>query len=133
MSQQQFIEMFNVMESWQERFQYLIDLESRIEFPTMPERLRLPATRIMSCTSRTYFYPLVSQGKIRIYGWSQAAVPSGLIAVLFQLFDGMDIKEFREQEIVFHTATGLADNLTGARREGLLEMLKKLKQLANNA
>lgn len=129
--QQQFIKMFNAMESWQERFQYLIDLESRIEFPAMPEHLRLPATRIMSCASSTYFYPFVSQGKIRIYGWSSAAVPAGLAAVFFQLFDGMDIKEFREQEIVFHTATGLVDNLTGARKDGLLEMVKKLKQLAN--
>jgi cysteine desulfuration protein SufE len=127
--QQQFIEMFNSMDSWQERFQYLIDLESLIEFPTMPERLRIPATRIMSCASSTYFYPFVSQGKTRIYGWSSAAVPAGLIAVIFQLFDGMDIEEFRKQEIVFHTATGLVDNLTGARREGLLEMLKKLLML----
>ncbi|MDR1718439.1 MAG: SufE family protein [Prevotella sp.] len=130
MSQQQFIEMFNAMDSWQERFQYLIDLESRIEFPAMPEHLRLPATRIMSCTSRTYFYPFVSQGKIRIYGWSNAAVPAGLIAVFFQLFDGMEIDEFRKQEIVFHTVTGLVDNLTGARREGLLEMVKKLKMIS---
>lgn len=125
--QQQFIEMFNAMDSWQERFQYLIDLESRIEFPILPERLRLPATRIMSCTSSTYFYPLADQGKIRIYGWSSASVPSGLIAVFFQLFDGMDIAKFRNQEIVFHTETGLVDNLTGSRREGLLEMVKKLK------
>ncbi|MBF0649185.1 SufE family protein [Dysgonomonas sp. GY75] len=129
--QQQFIEMFNAMCSWQERFQYLIDLESRIEFPTLPERLRIPATRIMSCASRTYFYPFVSEGKIRVYGWSNASIPSGLIAVFFQLFDGMDIEEFRKQEIVFHTATGLVDNLTGSRREGLMEMLKKLSVLSS--
>lgn len=129
--QQQFIEMFNAMESWQERFQYLIDLESRIEFPAMPEHLRLPATRIMSCASRTYFYPFVSQGKIRVYGWSSAAVPAGLIVVFFQLFDSMDIEEFRKQKIVFHTATGMVDNLTGARRDGLIEMVKKLSVLSS--
>ncbi|MDR1883745.1 MAG: SufE family protein [Prevotella sp.] len=125
----QFIKMFNAMDSWHERFQYLIDLESLIEFPALPERLRLPATRIASCTSRTYFYPFIFQKKVRIYGWSSASIPSGLIGVLFILFDALDMEEFRQQDIIFHTATGLIDNLTDLRRAALEEMIDRLKKI----
>ena len=51
--QMQFVELFLSMESWNERFQYLIDAGSVL--PDMPGHLKCEATRIQSCTSRTYF------------------------------------------------------------------------------
>lgn len=121
------IELFNSLASWTERFQYLIDLG--MQLPEMPQHLRVRDTQILSCTSRTYFLPTVQQGLIRIQGWSNAAIPAGIIAFIGELFDGSSIDQLRATDIDFHIRTNLIDNLTQQRRDGLLEMIERLKRI----
>ena len=123
--QDEFIELFDSLGSWQERFQYLIDLGSQL--PDMPEHLKCEATRIQSCTSRTYFRSFWSAGKINIIGWSNASISSGLIAVIKDIFDGCSPEELMATDINFHTETGLFQNLTEQRKAGLLDMVTRLR------
>ena len=123
--QMQFVELFLSMESWNERFQYLIDAGSVL--PDMPGHLKCEATRIQSCTSRTYFRAFWSGGVIRIEGWSNASIPAGLIAVIKDIFDGCTAGELMGTDINFHTETGLLQNLTEQRKAGLLEMTTRLR------
>lgn len=126
--QAEFIEMFNSLGSWQERFQYLIDLGEQL--PAMPEHERTPACRIHSCISQTFFRASVVDGIILIEGWSNAAIPSGLIAIFREIFDGCNINELQqlkiENGINFYTETKLLDNLTAQRKSSLQEMIGRL-------
>lgn len=125
--QNEFIEMFDSLGSWQERFQYLIDTGS--ELTEMPEHLKVPATRIISCTSKTFFYPSIQNGLIIIQGWSNSAIPSGLIAIIKEVFAGSTQQDLQTIEIDFHIKTKLIENLSGQRRSGLLEIIEKIYQL----
>lgn len=124
--QSEFVELFNGLVSWQERFQYLIDLGD--ELPEMPEHQRSAHTRI-ECRSQTFFCASVSDGIIYIAGWSNAAIPSGLIALLRQLFDGCHIDEVHHTAIDFHTQTRLIDNMTEQRKSALNEMINRILTL----
>lgn len=122
-----FIDMFNSLGSWQERFQYLIDSGS--ELPEMPEHIKVPATRITSCSSKTFFYPSFHKGVLDIQGWSNSAIPSGLIAIIKEIFAGSTQQELLTIEINFHTETKLLENLTGLRAAGLLEMIERFSRV----
>ncbi len=125
--QNEFIEMFDSLGSWQERFQYLIDTGSNL--PDMPEHIKVPATRINSCTSKTFFYPSIKEGVIDIQGWSNSAIPSGLISILKNIFEGFTSEDIQTIEINFHIKTKLMENLSGQRRSGLQEMIERLIRL----
>lgn len=125
--QTEFTELFLSMSTWQERFQYLVDLGN--ELPVMPEHLRTSSTQI-ECTSRTFFQAIQSNGFIRIQGWSNAAIHSGLIAMLRQIFDGLSIQDLDPIGISFLQDTGLLDNLTEQRKQALMEMIHRILQLS---
>lgn len=125
--QNEFIDMFNSLGSWQERFQYLIDTGSNL--PEIPEHIKVPATRITSCTSKTFFYPSFRESVLYIQGWSNSAIPAGLIAILKDIFAGSTLEDLQSIEINFHTKTKLFDNLSGQRAAGLLEMIERLTSM----
>lgn len=122
--QSEFINMFGSLGSWQERFQYLVDTGN--ELPEMPEHLKTRSTIISPCGSRTYFHVSAPEGKIHIEGWSNASIPSGLIMMLKNIFEGYPPEEVKETEIDFHIKTDLIYNLTGQRRAALDEMINRL-------
>ncbi|MCD7898526.1 MAG: SufE family protein [Bacteroides sp.] len=90
------MELLNLLESWQERFQYILELGESL--PEMPEHLKNKNTLIQSCISKTYFYVSAPEGKIEIQRWSNAAIPSGLIAVFKLLFDGFSLEDVQETD-----------------------------------
>ena len=122
--QDEFIELFNSLETWQERFQYLI--ETGYELPEMLEHLKTQSTLIKPCGSRTFFHVSATEGKIHIEGWSNATIPSGMIMMLKNIFDGSTLDEIRNTEIDFHIRTDLRNNLTGQRRASLEEMINRI-------
>lgn len=119
-----FVELFNLFGSWQERFQYLIEIG--YELPEMLEYLKTPQNRVEGCVSKTFFCPIISGGKIHIEGWSNAVIPSGMIMMLKNIFEGATLEELKETEIDLHIKTDLRYNITEQRRAALDEMSQKL-------
>lgn len=119
----EFLNDFLLIESIAERFNYLIALGE--ELPPMPEELKITPNRILACTSRTYFTAFYTDGKLHINGWSNAAVPGGIIAMLHTVYNGCTREEtagIRE----FIRRTDLLSNLTPARQEALKEMINRI-------
>jgi cysteine desulfuration protein SufE len=124
MHQQQIIDTLNSLPDWQARFNHIIELGQTL--PQMPEHLMTPENRIGACTSRTFFKCLIDNNKITVHGWSNAAIPAGLIAILKTVCDQMTVHEMRSYTIDFHHKTELFDNLSLTRRAALSEMLFKI-------
>jgi len=117
--QKEFIKSLAELGEWNEKFDFLTELGA--ELPPMPENLKIPDNLISFCKSKTYI--VKSGGKV--YGSSNSVVVLGLIAAVKQIFD--DISAEPTDEINFHTESGLLDNLTLLRRDGLLEMIKRAR------
>lgn len=129
--QSEFIELFNSLGSWTDRFQFLIDIGSGLD--GLPEAMKCTLTQVTSCNSQTFFYPSVFEGIVHIQGWSNSSIMSGLIAMLQMIFNGCQVDEIWEAKILntidFHIRTGLINNLTEQRKAGLLEMLGRTLHL----
>ena len=119
----EFLNNFLMLGSSSERFNYLIALGE--ELPPMPEELKITPNRILACTSRTYFTAFFIDGKLQINGWSNAAVPGGIIAMLHTVYQGATRQETAGIE-EFIRRTDLLSNLTPTRQEALKEMITRI-------
>ena len=118
---------------WSERYQYLIELGR--ELPAMPVGLKVEANRVRGCQSTVFLSARVrQQGTLAVVEFladSDSAIVSGLIALLQRLFSGQPAEEILDFDLPgFLARIGLEKNLTTGRRNGLAEMVKRLRGLA---
>ena len=85
-AQKELIEEFQFFDSWMDRYQYLIDLGRRL--PDFPEELRTEENRIRGCQSQVWFVANKNDGRLEFRAISDAAIVSGLIALLLRLYSG---------------------------------------------
>ena len=87
-AQQEIIEEFSLFDDWMDRYQYLIDLGRRL--PEFPDELRTDEHRIRGCQSQVWFVPEKRDGRLYFQAISDAAIVSGLIALLLRLYSGRE-------------------------------------------
>ena len=122
--QQEFVDMFNDLGEWHDKFDYLILLSD--EQQPMPAHMVIPENKIQGCVSQTYFCCTYLNDVAHIYGQSNACIPSGLIAVVKELFQGYTRQEIHDTVIKFHTDTELLQHLSPARSGALLQILSRI-------
>lgn len=119
-------ETFLLLPEWADRYNYLVELGESL--PEMPVAFQVPENRI-ACNSMLYFYVCHIQDVCYIFASSNAAIPAGLAAMLFNLYDGVPQKVIRDN-MPYLLATlkelGVIDNLTLTRRTALLAMVEKI-------
>ena len=123
-NQEEFLETLNMFDAWNEKFNYLIELSDLL--PAECTRSLLPF-RITTCQSRTYFNAFQEGDWLRVSGWSNTSVQRGIIVSMIEMFDRTPIDELRDSsDVYFHEKSGLIDNLTPIRKEGLKEMVNRI-------
>ena len=121
--QDQFIETIGQIDSWADKFNFLMDYSNLLENECPDQLKHYPIER---CQSRTFFKVLNEDGNIRITGWSNSAILGGVIVTFMKIFDGVPVKELQKTDIDFHIRSGLIDNLTALRQSALSEMLHQI-------
>lgn len=122
--QDAFVENMALLEPWNEKFNYLIDLGNNL--PAMPTQMMSPRTFVQGCISRTYFKAIKTTGGIKVFAYSNSPVMCGILEAVRSIFDGTEL-EGTDDEIYFHTESGLIDHLTPQRKSALLQIIERLK------
>lgn len=126
---QELTELFDLMPEWSDRYNYLIELGSRM--PPMPVAFKVPENRI-ACNSQLFFYVYYTEGICHIEAEANAPIPQGLAALLYTLCNGLTRQEIHNNFSLlknFIQTSGLPANLSLTRREALEEMLKIIVKL----
>ena len=130
-AQQEIIDEFSLFEDWMDRYQYLIDLGRRL--PPFPDELRTEEHRIRGCQSQVWFVPEEKDGRLYFQAISDAAIVSGLIAVLLRLYSGRDPRDILDTPPDFVEALQLQSHLSPTRSNGLSAMLDAIRRFAAEA
>ena len=130
-AQQEVIDEFSLLEDWMDRYQYLIDLGRRL--PPLPDELRTEENRIRGCQSQVWFVPEKRDGRLYFQAISDAAIVSGLIAVLLRLYSGRDPQDILDTPPDFVEALQLQSHLSPTRSNGLSAMLDAIRKFAAEA
>ena len=124
-AQQAIIDDFSLFPEWLDRYQYLIDLGRKLE--PLAESERVDENLLDGCQSRVWLVMDGDAQALNIRANSDAAIVSGLIALLIRLYDGAAPREIIEAEPAFIEAIGLSQHLSPTRANGLGAMLAAIR------
>ena len=130
-AQQEIIEEFALFDDWMDRYQYIIDLGRRL--PEFPDALRTEENLIRGCQSQVWFVAERRDGRLYFQAISDAAIVSGLIAILLRLYSGRDPKDILDSPPDFVEALELQSHLSPTRSNGLGSMLEAIRGFAAEA
>lgn len=130
-AQRELIDEFQFFDDWMDRYQYLIDLGRRL--PEFPEEHRVDSNKIRGCQSQVWFVAEENDGLLEFQAISDAAIVSGLIAVLLRIYSGKRPQDILETPADFITALNLEAHLSPTRSTGLHAILKAIHNFAGKA
>lgn len=126
--QQDIVDSFSLFPEWLDRYQYLIDLGRKL--PALDEEEKIDEVLLSGCQSRVWLYLEGDADEVTIRANSDAAIVSGLIALLIQVYSGCSARQIVETEPTFIRDIGLADHLSPTRANGLSSMLNAIHGFA---
>ncbi|HEY5739247.1 MAG TPA: SufE family protein [Gammaproteobacteria bacterium] len=130
-AQQELIEEFQFFDDWMDRYQYIIDLGRRL--PEFPAAAMTDENKIRGCQSQVWFLADMRGDRLHFQAISDAAIVSGLIAVLLRIYSDRKPRDILDTPADFVAALGLEQHLSPTRSNGLASMLQAIRRFAEEA
>ena len=134
----QILDDFEVLDSWDDRYRYIIELGRKLA--PLPDAARSEANKVQGCASQVWFVSNASPAKngggpvLEFLGDSDAHIVKGLIAILFSLYSGQAAKKILDTDAVaLFEKLGLREHLTPQRSNGFRSMVDRIKTDAQAA
>jgi len=126
--QDSIIEEFSAFDDWMDRYALLI--EKGKELPPLDPAHKKNDYLIEGCQSKVWLYPEFRDGKIYFSADSDALITRGIVSLLIRVLSGRTPEEIKNADLYFIEKTGLRENLSPTRSNGLLAMIKQMKLYA---
>ena len=123
--QDEIVASFSLFDEWLDRYQYLIDLGRKL--PALSAEEQTDDKLLAGCQSRVWLYLEGDKNEVKIRANSDAAIVSGLIALLIQVYSGCSAQQILDTEPYFIDKIGLSDHLSPTRANGLHAMLQAIQ------
>ena len=127
-AQQEIIDDFSLFDNWLDRYQYLIDLGKALE--PLDEAEKTDDILLFGCQSRVWLIIEGDANEVKIRANSDAAIVSGLIALLIRVYSGASAAQILTSQAEFIAAIGLQKHLSATRANGLHAMLEAIYSAA---
>ena len=130
-------ENFEVLDEWDDRYRYVIEL-GRMLAP-FPETARTETNKVQGCASQVWLITDVQRDGaagpvLRFVGDSDAHIVRGLIAILFAIYSGKPAQDILQADALdLFDRLGLREHLTPQRSNGLKSMVGRIREDARNA
>jgi cysteine desulfuration protein SufE len=128
--QDEIIDEFGFFPEWLDRYQYLIDLGRKL--PALDESEKTDDKLLSGCQSQVWLHLEGDADKITIRANSDAAIVSGLIALITRVYSGCSARQILDTPPRFIEEIGLASHLSPTRANGLHAMLKAINEHATS-
>jgi cysteine desulfuration protein SufE len=132
----QIIADFDLLDDWEDRYRYIIELGRGLT--PFPESERTDANKVRGCASQVWLYTRVEKSGpgtvMRFVGDSDALIVRGLVAIAIALFDNKPPAEVLaiDAEAVF-SRLDLRAHLTAQRSNGLRSLVDRIRKDAETA
>jgi cysteine desulfuration protein SufE len=127
--QQELVDDFEFFDDWADKYAYIISLGKQLT--PYPEDKKDDAHFIKGCQSQVWLDISLENERLKILGTSDAAIVSGLIALLIKIYDGATPKAVLTEELTLLKDIGLENHLSPTRNNGLHAMLKGIMTYAS--
>jgi len=122
------VEEFSLFDSWDDKYEYIIDLGKKL--PPLEDKYKMDENRVRGCQSTVYLVADYKDGWVYYKAESDAVIVKGLISMLIRVLSGQTPDEIVEAKLNFIREIGMMTHLAQTRSNGLLAMVRQMKNYA---
>lgn len=122
------VEEFALFDSWDDKYEYIIDLGKKL--PPLDDQYKIDENKVRGCQSTVYLIANNKDGKIFYEAESDAIIVKGLISMLIRVLSGQPADAIIDAKLDFVREIGMMTHLAQTRSNGLLAMIKQMKNYA---
>ncbi len=119
-----------VFDDWMERYGFIIELGRAL--PPFPDAWANDSHRVPGCQSKVWMEAAMQGPVLRFAGASDAAIVSGLVALLLRVYSGRAPAEIVATDPVFLKELGLLEALSTNRGNGIAAMARAIREAAQS-
>ncbi|MBO5039418.1 MAG: SufE family protein [Alphaproteobacteria bacterium] len=125
-------ENFSFLDSWEDRYKYLIELGNGLT--RLSEKEKIEQWKVPGCQSQVWIIPHYDNDILHFTGDSDAIIVRGIIAIVLEIFKDKTAQEILDIDVEkIFDKMGLKEHITPNRRSGMLSMVDKIKYYATQA
>jgi cysteine desulfuration protein SufE len=123
-------ENFALLDEWDDRYRYVIELGRMLD--PLPESERTAGNKVQGCVSQVWLSKRIDRGGrtpvLQYRGDSDAHIVRGLIAILLTLYSGRSPQEIINTDaLAVFDEFGFREHLTPQRSNGLRAMVERIR------
>jgi len=122
------VEEFALFDSWDDKYEYIIDLGKKL--PVLEHKYKLDENKVRGCQSTVWLVADYNDGKVFFKADSDAIIVKGLISMLIRVLTGHTPDEIIQANLGFIQQIGMTTHLAQTRSNGLVAMVKQMKNFA---
>lgn len=122
------VDEFSLFDSWDDKYEYIIDLGKKL--PPLEDQYKKDENRVRGCQSTVWLVADYKDGKVFYKAESDAVIVKGLISMLIRVLSGQTPDDIVSAKLDFINRIGMMTHLAQTRSNGLLAMVKQMKNYA---
>ena len=126
--EEEIVEEFALFDSWDDKYEYIIDLGRKL--PPLEDQYKLDENRVRGCQSTVWLVADYTNGKVFFKAESDSVIVKGLISMLIRVLSGQTTDAIISAKLEFIQRIGMTTHLAQTRSNGLLSMVKQMKNFA---
>ena len=121
-------EEFSLFDSWDDKYEYIIDLGKKLA--SLDDKYKTDENRVRGCQSTVWLVADYKDGRVSYKAESDAVIVKGLISMLIRVLSGQTPDDIINAKLNFIREIGMTTHLAQTRSNGLLAMVKQMKNFA---
>lgn len=126
--EKEIVEEFALFDSWDDKYEYIIDMGKRL--PVLDEQYKKDENKVKGCQSTVWLVADYRDGKVEYKADSDAVIVKGLISMLIRVLSGQPPAAIIDAQLDFIKEIGMMSHLAQTRSNGLLAMVRQMKNYA---
>ena len=127
-AEQEIVDDFSMFDSWDDKYEYIIELGKKLE--KLEDEHKTDLNKVRGCQSTVWLVADNKDGHVYFRADSDAIIVKGLISMLISVLSGHTPDEIIEAKLDFIQQIGMTTHLAQTRSNGLLSMVKQMKNFA---
>ena len=126
--EKEIVEEFSLFENWDDKYEYIIDIGKKLE--PLEDQYKTNDNKVRGCQSTVWLTADYTDGRIYYKAESDAIIVKGLISMLIRVLSGQKPDDIVNARLDFIKDIGMMSHLAQTRSNGLLSMVKQMKNYA---
>ena len=126
--EKEIVEEFSLFDSWDDKYEYIIDLGKKLQ--PLEDKHKVDENKVKGCQSTVWLVADYKNGRVHYRAESDAVIVKGLISMLIRVLSGQKPDDIVNARLDFIRDIGMMSHLAQTRSNGLLSMVKQMKNYA---